>query len=39
MTSLNGIVAAGLVHLSGHYLLEQRGILESHDVPEDADTI
>jgi cytosine permease len=39
MTSLNGIVAAGLVHLSGHYLLEERGILESHDVPEDADTI
>jgi len=39
MTSLNGLIAAGLVHLAGHYALERKGILPGHDVPEDAETI
>jgi len=39
MTSLNGIIAAMVVHLVGYYALEQSGVLPGHDVAEDAETI
>ncbi|WP_435346715.1 cytosine permease [Haloarchaeobius sp. HRN-SO-5] len=39
ITSLNGIVAAGLFHLAAVYLFEKRGLLPSHDVPEDAEMV
>jgi cytosine permease len=39
MTSLNGLIAAGVVHLIGYYALEQTGVLPGHTVADDAETI
>ncbi len=39
MTSLNGIIAAIVVHLAGYYLLERGGVIEGHEVAADAETI
>ncbi|MFB6361538.1 MAG: cytosine permease [Halobacteriales archaeon] len=39
MTSLNGLVAAGVVHLVGYYALEQTGVVRGHQIADDAETI
>ena len=39
MTSLNGLIAAGIVHLAGYYALERTGVLPGHAVAPDADTL
>lgn len=36
MTSLNGIVAAGVAHTVGYYALERTGMLTGHEVAADA---
>lgn len=36
MTSLNGIIAAGVAHTVGYYALEQTGILSGHEVEPGA---
>lgn len=36
MTSLNGIIAAGVAHTIGYYTLERTGVLTGHEVEADA---
>lgn len=39
MTSLNGLVVAGVVHLVGYYALERPGIVPGHEVAADAEAL
>jgi cytosine permease len=39
MTSLNGVIVAGVVHLIGYYALERTGVLTGHQIADDAGTI
>jgi cytosine permease len=37
IAALNGIVAAGVIHTLGHYLLERTDLLAGHDVATDSE--
>ncbi|AUV81594.1 cytosine permease [Salinigranum rubrum] len=39
IASLNGIVAAGVLHVVGYYALERSGVLPGHTVATDADYV
>jgi cytosine permease len=39
ITSLNGIVAAALIHVVGYYTLERSGVLAGHAVDDDAEYV
>lgn len=39
LTSLNGIIAAMIVHILGHYGLEESGILKGHKIKENAEKV
>jgi cytosine permease len=39
ITSLNGIVAAIVIHVVGYYALERSGVLPGHEVADDADYV
>jgi cytosine permease len=39
ITSLNGIVAAMVIHAVGYYALERSGVVAGHEVAADADHV
>jgi len=39
ITSLNGLLAAGVAHVLGHYALERTGVVSGHEVTDDADYV
>jgi cytosine permease len=39
ITSLNGILAAVVVHVVGYYALERSGVVAGHEVAPDADHV